>query len=184
MNLTPPDIIIMLIIGFFTFSGFKNGFIKEATRILGMISGFFAAHNFHEILIPWLEIYILNFNILSIISYLSIFFITLIIVNIIGIILQKFFELILLGWLNRLLGTLLGLIKGTFIISLIIFILEIAPAEIRQKLQRDSELYKICNKVKNNVIKLSSMTEEIEIFQEDLHQTFNEENINIIFDQN
>ena len=133
-------------------------------------------------LIPHLEVYIINTNLLSIVSYLTIFLITLISVNILGVFLQKFFELILLGWLNRLLGTLLGLIKGVVIVSILIFILEIAPLQIRQKLERDSELYKICNKVKNDVIKLSSVTNEIQLFQNDLNQNLNEESINKILD--
>ena len=184
MHMTPPDIIILIIISFFTFNGFKNGFIKEALRIVGMTSGFLVAHNFYNKLIPYLEVYIINTSLLSIVSYLTIFLITLISVNILGIFLQKFFELILLGWLNRLLGTLLGLIKGVVIVSILIFILEIAPLEIRQKLQRDSELYKICNKVKNDVIKLSSVTNEIQLFQNDLNQNLNEESINKILDFN
>ena len=182
MHMTPPDIIILIIISFFTFNGFKNGFIKEALRIVGMTSGFLVAHNFYNKLIPYLEVYIINTSLLSITSYLTIFLITLISVNILGIFLQKFFELILLGWLNRLLGTLLGLIKGVVIVSILIFILEIAPLEIRQKLQRDSELYKICNKVKNDVIKLSSVTNEIQLFQNDLNQNLNEESIDKILD--
>ena len=48
MTFTPPDILILIILGFFTFSGFKNGFIKEAARISGMVGGFFTAHKFHD----------------------------------------------------------------------------------------------------------------------------------------
>ena len=183
MTFTPPDILILIILGFFTFSGFKNGFIKEATRIVGMVGGFFAAHKFHDDLMPFLEIYILNPNILTVVSYLGVFCITLIIINILAMVLQKFFELILLGWLNRLLGTLLGLIKGMFVVSIIIFILEIAPTEIREKLQRDSELYKICNVVKTQVIKLSKMTHEIDTFQEDIHESLKQENIKKVLGQ-
>jgi len=178
MTFTPPDILILIILGFFTFSGFRNGFIKEAARILGMVGGFFAAHKFHDDLMPYLEVYIANPNILTVVSYLSVFCITLVIINTFAMVLQKFFELILLGWLNRLLGTILGLIKGLFLVSIIIFILEIAPTEIREKLQRDSELYKICNIVKNNVIKLSKLTNEIDTFQEFIHESAKEKNIN------
>ena len=177
MTVTPPDILILIILGFFTFSGFKNGFIKEAARIVGMVGGFFAAHNFHNDLMPFLEVYISNPNILTVVSYLAIFCIALVLINTLAMMLQKFFELILLGWLNRLLGTVLGLIKGIFVVSIIIFILEIAPSEIREKLHRDSELYKICNVVKKQVITLSKMTHEIDTFQENIHESLKEENI-------
>ena len=177
MTFTPPDILILIILGFFTFSGFKNGFIKEAARIVGMVGGFFSAHNFHDDLMPFLEVYISNTNILTVVSYLAVFCIALVFINTLATMLQKFFELILLGWLNRLLGTVLGLIKGIFVVSIIIFILEIAPSEIREKLHRDSELYKICNVVKKQVITLSKMTHEIDTFQENIHESLKEENI-------
>ena len=178
MTFTPPDILILIILGFFTFSGFRNGFIKEAARIVGMVGGFFAAHNFHDDLMPFLEVHIANPNILTVASYLVVFCITLVIINTLAMVLQKFFELILLGWLNRLLGTLLGLIKGILMVSIIIFILEIAPTEIREKLQQDSELYKICNVVKNQVITFSKLTHEIDTSQENIHESLKEENIN------
>ena len=63
-------------------------------------------------------------------------------------------------------------------VSIIIFILEIAPTEIREKLQQDSELYKICNVVKTQVITFSKLTHEIDTFQESIHESLKEENIN------
>ena len=183
MTFTPPDILILIILGFFTFSGFQNGFIKEAARIMGMVGGFFAAHNFHDELIPFLEIYIINPNVLTVVSYLGVFCISLVLINTLAMVLQKFFELILLGWLNRLLGTLLGLIKGILVVSIIIFILEIAPTELRERLQQDSELYKICNVVKSQVITLSKLTHEIDTFQEEIHESLKEENIKKILGQ-
>ena len=183
MTFTPPDILILIVLGFFTFSGFRNGFIKETARIVGMIGGFFAAHSFHDDLMPYLEVHIANPNILTVVSYLGVFCITLVMINTLAMVMQKFFELILLGWLNRLLGTLLGLIKGIFVVSIIIFILEIAPTEIREKLQQDSELYKICNVVKNQVITFSKLTHEIDTFQEGIHESLKEENIKKVLGQ-
>ena len=177
MILTPPDILIITILGFFTFNGFRNGFIKEAARILGMVSGYITANNFYDDLMPFLEIHISNPNILTVVSYLCVFCVTLVIINTLAMLLQKIFELILLGWLNRLLGTLLGLIKGILVVSIIIFILEIAPSQIREKLQADSELYKICNVVKNQVITFSNFNHEIDAFQENIHESLKEENI-------
>ena len=82
---TPPDIIILAILIFFTAKGFKNGFIKEAARIIGMIGGFISAHNLNKHITPYLELYFLNPIIRDVVSYLSIFCITLIIIKILGI---------------------------------------------------------------------------------------------------
>ena len=177
---TPPDIIILIILLFFTFKGFKNGFIKEAQRIIGMIGGFVSAYKFSHHVIPYIEIYFINPTIQNITSYLIIFCITLVIINFFALALHKFFEFILLGWLNRILGTLLGLIKGVLITSIIIFILDIAPLQIREKLYKDSELYKICSIVKNRVINFSKLSYQIDDLQENINQSLKPEKINNI----
>ena len=183
MTFTPPDIIILLILAFFTFGGFKNGFIKEAARVIGMVGGFISAKKFHDELMPHLELYFSNPNVLTVASYLVVFFGTLIIINAIAMALQKLFELILLGWLNRLLGTLLGLIKGILVVSIMIFILELAPMGIRQKLENESEMYKICNVVKSSIIKQSMMKEKIDEFQEKAHENLQESNLQKLLEQ-
>ena len=47
MAITPPDIIISLILAFFTLNGFRHGFIEEMGRILSLIGGFILASKFH-----------------------------------------------------------------------------------------------------------------------------------------
>jgi len=170
VNFTPPDILILLILSFFTINGFRHGFIDEIARIIGMASGFVVAQKYHPNLMPYLELYFINPNILQVISYLIVFFIALTIVNLIAIILRKFFELIFLGWLNRLLGTLLGFLKGILIVSLIIFVMQIVPIEIRTKLENDSYMYKICNNVKNRIIRTINFEYELDDFQNTIKQ--------------
>ena len=152
MNFSPPDIIILCILAYFGFNGFRCGFIKEISKIISMIVGFVAASKFHKYIEPYLEDYVSNLTVLSIISYLIIFFIVVIIINIISNLLTKFFDIISLGWLNRLVGCILGIIKGILIVSLIIFVIQIAPNDLKTQLKEDSVLYKICDKVRENII--------------------------------
>ena len=100
--------------------------------------------------------------------------------------LQKFIELVLLGCLNRLLGLLLGLLKGFFIISLEIFIIQSLPIKldqqntIRQKLEQESVMYQICNHVKELVILTMPMDNKLEIIHEKVKEYSNEKNIHDI----
>ena len=157
MTFTPPDIVICLILGFFTFNGFRHGFIEEMARLISLIGGFILSSKFHNILIPYLQ-RIETETIRVTVAYLGIFVLSVIVITIIAKILQKFIELVLLGWLNRLLGLLLGLLKGFLIISLIIFIIQALPLKfdedntIRQKLEKESVMYQICNHVKELII--------------------------------
>ena len=46
MAITPPDIIISLILAFFTLNGFRHGFIEEMGRLLSLIGGFIRGAQF------------------------------------------------------------------------------------------------------------------------------------------
>tara|TARA_B100000029_G_scaffold179333_1_gene176869 strand:+ start:779 stop:1312 length:534 start_codon:yes stop_codon:yes gene_type:complete len=156
--ITPPDIFILIILIFFSVSGIKNGFIKEISRVLSFIIGFLISGKYYYYLNPYLKPYIKNESMLSALSYLIIFFVLLYVLSLISKLVQKLFEFVLLGWLNRVLGLLLGLLKGFFIVSLIIFTIETIPFKleqgesIKQKLEKESIMYQICNHVKEMLI--------------------------------
>ena len=152
MNISPPDIIISSIILYFAITGFRHGFIYEISKIVSMIGGFVFAHKFYLDIMPFGEPYIQNDNVLLIISYLSIFFAVVIVINLIANFLTKFFDLLLLGWLNRLIGSLLGFIKGILIICVIILVLQITPDRMRAKFEKDSVFYQICDNLRINLM--------------------------------
>ena len=158
MTITPPDIAICTILGFFTFNGFRHGFIEEMARLISLVFGFVLASKFHNLVIPYLHAYIEEETVRVTVAYLGVFVASVIVIAIIAKILQKFIELILLGWLNRLLGLLLGLLKGFLIVSLIIFIIQAIPLQlvgresIRHKLEKESIMYQICDHVKELII--------------------------------
>ena len=187
MSFTPPDIIICLILAFFTFNGFRHGFIEEMARIISLVGGFILASKFHNLLIPYLQ-RIETETIRVTVAYFGIFVLSVIVITIVAKILQKFIELVLLGWLNRLLGVLLGLLKGFLIISLIIFIIQALPFKldadntIRQKLEKESVMYQICNHVKELVILTMPMENKLDI-QKKIKEKFNEENVQKLLKQ-
>ena len=182
MTFTPPDIIICLILGFFTFNGFRHGFIEEMARIISLIGGFILSSKFHNMLIPYLQ-RIETETIRVTVAYLGIFVLSVIVITIIAKILQKFIELVLLGWLNRLLGLLLGLLKGFLIISLIIFIIQALPLKfdedntIRQKLEKESVMYQICNHVKELIILTVPINDQLNSFKKTTKMISDEKSI-------
>jgi len=183
MSFTPPDIIISLILGFFTINGFRHGFIEEIARIISLVGGFILASKFHDLLIPYIKPYIESSAIQVTVAYMGIFIISVLIITLIAKILQKFIDIVLLGWLNHLLGLLLGLLKGFLIISLIIFIFQALPIKldqgdsIRQKLQKESVMYQICQHVKELVILTIPMNNYLDPFERKIKEISNEKNI-------
>lgn len=183
MIVTPPDIVIIIILAFFTINGFRHGFIVEISRIISLVGGFILAAKFHKELIPFIQPYIDNESMQVTAAYLGIFILAVVIITIIAKILQKFFELILLGWLNRLLGVLLGMLKGFLIVSLLIFIIQSIPFKleegdtIRQKLEKESVMFQICDHVKELVILTVPLDHQLNDFQEKIKEYSDEKNV-------
>ena len=90
MSFTPPDIIICLILGFFTFNGLRHGFIEEMARIISLVGGFILASKFHHLMIPYLKDYIETSSLQVTVAYMGIFILSVIIITIIAKIFQKF----------------------------------------------------------------------------------------------
>ena len=174
MAITPPDIAICIILGFFTFNGFRHGFIEEMARLISLVCGFIMASKFHNLVIPYLRPYIEEETVRVTVAYLGVFVASAIVITIIAKILQKFIELILLGWLNRLLGLLLGLLKGFLIVSLIIFIIQAIPFKleggetIRNKLEKESIMYQICDHIKELIILTVPMENQFKLLKDGL----------------
>jgi len=147
-----PDTIFSIILLFFTIHGFRKGLIKEVARLLGLFLSCIIASNYQVYLIPFIEEYFINEKVLQIISFLIIFFISIIIINIISFTIQKIFEIIYLGWLNKLLGSLLGFIKGLIVISIIIFCMDALPNETIKKIEEQSIIYKVGGGIRNKLL--------------------------------
>ena len=183
MIITPPDIVIIIILSFFTINGFRHGFIVEISRIISLVGGFIMAAKFHKELIPFIQPYIENESMQVTAAYLGIFILAVVIITIIAKILQKFFELILLGWLNRLLGVLLGMLKGFLIVSLLIFIIQSIPFKLeegdtlRKKLEKESVMFQICDHVKELVILTVPLDHQLNNFQEKIKKYSDEKNV-------
>jgi len=95
------------------------GFVRELASIAGLVLGFLVAGAFHsqvsEFLIPLLgaplPVFILSYALLFGVTYLG--------VALAGLILKKVMSITLLGWFDRAMGAVFGLLKGAFICSLL-----------------------------------------------------------------
>ena len=94
-------------------------------------------------------------------------------INILSSTIQKLFELIYLGWLNKLLGSLIGFLKGLIVISIIIFCMDVLPEKTIKKMKAESTIYKVGSNLKDmifsginydmqNAIDLNKISKEIE----------------------
>ena len=123
------DIIILIIIALAIFKGLKDGFVKQAGAIIGLIAGVILASRFSSILAirlhQWIEV---SENIVKIISFIIILIGVCIGMGFLGKLFEKLLKAITLGWLNKLLGVILSVFTATLIIGLLISLINYVNA--------------------------------------------------------
>jgi membrane protein required for colicin V production len=124
MNLL--DIAILIIVALMTFRGFFRGIVQEAATLLGLIASFFLATLYYRNLSLWLERFTPNHEILlSFFCFVFLFILCIFLFNFMAILAKRAIRLALLGWVDRTLGGLFGLIKGAVIIFVLVTILTV-----------------------------------------------------------
>lgn len=103
-------IAVMLFIGLI--SGLRDGLVKQVTGLVGFIGGLLLGRSFYMSVGEWIT---LTFDVSSEVAHITAFILILIVVplllNLIGWGVSKLLSIISLGWMNRLLGGLVGLLK-------------------------------------------------------------------------
>ncbi len=117
--MNPFDIIIIVILGYSLVRGIFRGLVKEVSSIIGVLGGFYAAYTYYNKLAKLIASLIRETAYLNILSFLIIFCSVLIIVGILGVIIKYLLNIAFLGWVDRIGGVCLGLVKGILIASIL-----------------------------------------------------------------
>ncbi|MFH0846619.1 MAG: CvpA family protein [Chloroflexota bacterium] len=105
------DISILVVLGISFFIGLKQGIIKAAITLAGMVIGVTLASRSYLILARRLT-FIPRENIANIVAFAAILLAVLIVAAIVARVLTKVASAIMLGWFNRLGGAVFGLTMG------------------------------------------------------------------------
>ena len=107
-----------------------SGFIRSLSVFIGLILGITLAQAYASDLSPAIqEWFTLSAKQCLSLAYVIIFIAVMILVAIIARLLDKFLHLILLGWLNKLLGAIFGFFKWAIILSFFIMVIEYANSK-------------------------------------------------------
>jgi len=118
------DIIFIIPLLLFAWSGYKKGLIIEAATLAALILGLYFAIYFSDITIGLLnENFKIDQKYIGAISFVVTFVAVVFGVIAIGKILEKFINVLLLGFLNKIAGSVFGILKGALFISILIFAL-------------------------------------------------------------
>ncbi|MBW1726200.1 MAG: CvpA family protein [Deltaproteobacteria bacterium] len=113
------DIIVIVILGYCLIRGVFRGLIKELSSIIGVLGGFYAAFTYYPLVAKPLSKWIANTGYLNILSFLIIFCGVFIIISILGVIINYLLKIAFLSWLDRILGSVFGAMKGVLIVSVL-----------------------------------------------------------------
>jgi len=118
------DLIIAIPLVWGVFVGFKNGLIIEVASLAALLLGIFGAIHFSDLTANFL---VTSLNVttqyLNLIAFAVTFVGIVILVHLLAKMIDKLVKAVALGFVNRLLGMVFGLIKYAFIISIILVII-------------------------------------------------------------
>lgn len=137
------DIIFLVPIVWFTYQGFKRGFIIELSSLVALILGIYAALYFSGYAAEFLMD---NLNMgpkyVPVLSFIVTFIVIVFLVYSVGKILEKIIDMVALGFLNKLAGGVFGLLKGVVLISVVLMIMNYFNDDlISTKKKKNSMLY-------------------------------------------
>ena len=128
--MTLIDIIVLAIICLFGVAGAKRGFVWEILTIAGIVVGLWLPYTFNRQIGDFVAEYTspgLLRIIITFFAYLFIFAAIYVFSSYVGYSLRKVFEKTFLNWVDRVLGSLIGLLKGGLLVAMILAALFFSP---------------------------------------------------------
>lgn len=162
------DIIFLIPLIWYGYKGFSNGLASEIASILALIFGIYLSLKFSEYVGEKIG---LEGNTSSIFAFIVTFVAVVILISFVGKIVGKIFELTSLGIINKLAGLVFGILKISFILSVMIYIVErldenriILTKETRESSKLFPYIHKMAPKVLKD-LKIDKKYQEIDDLQ-------------------
>ncbi len=143
MNWLDALIVVVLILSLVT--GFINGFVKEVASLAALIIGIWGAIRFSSFTAAKLYDYFdMTGRYVGVIAFLITFGIIVVLIHFVGILADKIVNAAALGFINRILGIVFGLLKAVLIMSVFFVILSAIDARrpfLPKKTIEESKFY-------------------------------------------
>lgn len=122
--MTILDIILLIIWVFFMFRGVRKGFFREIFSLAGVVAGFGIAYLYLDEVMAALGLRSPGI-LIRIGLFLAILVVVYFVVALAGVILSKIVKLLLLGFLDRFLGLVFGLLEGIVVSLVVVYLLSL-----------------------------------------------------------
>ena len=105
--------------------GLSKGFVSQAFSLVALILGVWLSFKFSNAVGEWLVTYIdLPGTVIHVIAFALIMLVVMLITHLAGKAVEGVLKVVMLGWLNKLLGIVFALLKAVLIIGLVIILFE------------------------------------------------------------
>lgn len=143
--MSTPDIIILICFLPAIISGIMKGFIEQAVALVSLILGAWLAFKFSTVVSDWLQPYFnVSETVMNVISFVVIMVAVVLVLFVLGKILTGVTKLVMLGWLDRLLGLVFALLKAGLLIGIAIILFDTLNVKfefVDEKVLDESVLY-------------------------------------------
>ena len=143
--MSTPDIIILICFLPAIISGITKGFIEQVIALVSLILGAWLAFKFSTVVSDWLKPYFeVSETVLNVISFAVIMVAVVLVLFVLSKILTGVTKLVMLGWLDRLLGLVFALLKAGLIIGILIILFDTLNVKfefVEEKVLDESVLY-------------------------------------------
>ena len=117
------DIILLICFIPALIQGIRKGFIAQAISIVSIIAGIWTSARFADVVSAWIGQFITaSEQVLKVVAFAIILVIVFLVLAAVGKLLEGMFKLVMLGWLNKLLGVVFALLKTGLIVGLAILV--------------------------------------------------------------
>ena len=149
------DIILLICFIPAIIQGIRKGFISQVISIVSLILGIWLSARFASVVSGWIGQWITaSGQVLEIVSFALILILVFLGLGAVGKLLEATIRLVMLGWLNRLLGVVFALLKTMLIVGLVIMAfssLNDTFGIVKEEVLNQSALYPPLKKIANDV---------------------------------
>ncbi len=124
MNIPLLDILLLIPLLLFAWSGYKKGLIISLASLAALVLGLYFAFFFSDYAANLLSKYFtINDKYLAALSFVVTFVAVILAVTLLGNALHKVVDVLMLGFLNKAAGAVFGILKGALYLSILIFVI-------------------------------------------------------------
>lgn len=120
--MTSFDYIVLVVVGVSIVMSMMRGAVRELLALVGWVIAFYVARTYSPQLIPLLPEAIPSESLKVLAAFIILMLAVLLIVSLLSIALSSFIKKIGLNWLNRFVGALFGLVRGVFIVCVLVML--------------------------------------------------------------